>query len=523
MAPDTLRRLQSHMSSKEIARAYTRREHSTEQATNAPATMRHGTTQCRHQSSQHLCSSNIDAGASDEATQSDHTSTQAEPPQSVCPERSESANDTLTSGKPEDTGRPPETGFSTIHKVPTDADIDNTITTEPMRPMGTTVSTGPYTIENLDPRSNDRLPMGENNGLCEAVPLSNKQSYGCTIEQREDITPAQYDWIAERMETVRHCFAETMQDLPGYKNMKFDIEFEDESKVAYQKWRKLAGPQKEFADKICQEMLDCGVIEKASPHVRHCSNVVIAPKKDPGTGAWTLLRFCVDLRPVNNLTKKQPRSFPIPEEMFKEIGHHRYYCALDLKAGFHQILCEERAKERLTFWWNGQAYRFTRMPFGAVNSPAVFQTTVEAELRPHDEYSKVYIDDVLIWGDTVEDTMGRLEAVLTSLNESGLKTHPGKTTIFASGIEYLGFLLTKDGMKPQQAKVEAIRRIPSPTTQAEIASFLGLITYYRWFIQRYSEKAAPLRALGKAGVNVTKEWTEEHDACFGEIKDLLCT
>jgi len=136
-----------------------------------------------------------------------------------------------TTGDLGDAAPQPDTGSNTIRKVPTDADIDNTITTEPMRHMGTTVSTGPYTIENLDPRSNEQLPMGGNNGMCEAVPLSNKQSYGYTIERREDITPAQYEWIARRMETAKHCFAGTMQDLPGYKNTKFDIVFE-----IYRRW-----------------------------------------------------------------------------------------------------------------------------------------------------------------------------------------------------------------------------------------------------------------------------------------------
>ena len=413
--------------------------------------------------------------------------------------------------------------MATKSTIPTEDDIAAVVAGNDRRPMGTTIDPGPYSIENLDPRSNGQKPQGGAAGIKEAVPLDNKMGYGYTIERREDITPEEYTMIEKRMAALEDCFAQSMKDLTGYKNTKFDIEFEDESSKAYQRWRHLAGPQKEFADKICAEMLEAGVIEKAPVHLKHCANVVIAPKKDPDTGQWSLLRFCVDLRMVNTLTKKQPRAFPIPEDMFKDIGHHKFYCALDLKAGFHQILCTERAKEKLTFWWNGIAYRFIRMPFGAVNSPAVFQSAVEQELAGQEAYSKVYIDDVLVWGDTVEETMDRLEKVLRALNDSGLKAHPGKTTIFASGIEYLGFLITKDGMQPQQAKVEAIKRIPKPTTVAEVQSFLGLITYYRWFIQKYSEIAAPLRNLTKKEANVVNDWTEEHDKAFEKIKGLLCT
>ena len=409
-------------------------------------------------------------------------------------------------------------------EVPTEEEVEAVLENKVTPfPQGTKVGDGPMSAENADPRSNDQVPLGRGPSD-EAVPIYNKKSYGYTIEERPDITPEQYELIYARMEELKFCFAHTFEDLPGYKGADFDIEFTDEDAVAFQRWRSLTGPQKEFADKICQEMLDSGIIELAPPtDVKHCANVVIAPKKDPDTGQWTLLRFCVDLRNVNKLTKPMPRSFPIPEEMFLEIGHHQFYCALDLKAGFHQIKCTERAKHRLTFWWNGIAYRFTRMPFGAINSPAVFQNAVEAELNAHSSYAKVYIDDVLVWGDTVEEMMDRLEAVLRSLHARGLMAHPGKTTIFASGVEYLGFMLTKDGMKPQQCKVAAIKRIPRPTTKEEVLSFLGLITYYRWFIQRYSHIAAPLRDLTKKDANVMKDWGEEHDRAFEHIKELLCT
>lgn len=390
-------------------------------------------------------------------------------------------------------------------------------------PRGTVVQNGPFNIENLDPRGNDQKPLGTVPGVTGAAPLYNKESFGYTLEDRPDITPNQRRWIIQEVDKLRQCFAASFRELTGYTNGEFDIEYEDESQCAYQRWRKLSGPQKEFADKICQEMLDEGIIEGADDYVKDCANVVIAPKKDPDTGQWTLMRFCVDLRQVNDKTKKMPREFPIPEDMFREIGHHKFYCTLDLKAGFHQIRCSERAKRRLTFWWNGKPFRFTRMPFGAVNSPAVFQNAVERELTDHQAYARVYIDDVIMWGDTVEEMMAHLQEVLASLDAAGLKAHPGKTTLFASGIEYLGFMLTADGIQPQQVKVEAIRKIPRPETQADISSFLGLITYYRWFIQKYSQLAAPLRALTKKGANVLGEWSEVHEEVFITIKDLLCT
>ena len=186
--------------------------------------------------------------------------------------------------------------------------------------------------ENADPRSNDQVPLGTSTSPGLAAPMYNKFDYGYTMECRDDITPEQYEWIQKKMKELESCFAQTFEDLPGYKGASFDIEFEDETAVAYQRWRNLTGPQKEFADKICQEMLDSGIIEEAPPtEVKHCANVVIAPKKDPDTGQWTLLRFCVDLRKVNQLTKPMPRSFPIPEDIFLEIGHHPFYCALDLE------------------------------------------------------------------------------------------------------------------------------------------------------------------------------------------------
>ena len=424
-----------------------------------------------------------------------------------------------------DTATPvPSGGGGRTVRVPTDEEIQEVVNGNPRVVMGTSTANGPFGPQHADPRDNDQPPLvGDPDTDLASPNIVKLERSKVNVERREELSEEFIQEVDRQLaEELSYCFATTFAELPGYSKLKFDIEFHDEDAVAYQRWRNLTGLQKEFADKICNEMKDNGVIEPAPPGNKHCANVVIAPKKDPDTGAWTLMRFCVDLRNVNKLTKPMRRSFPVVEDLFQEIGHHEFYCALDLKAGFHQIECCERARERLTFWWNGKPWRFARMPFGATNSPAVFQNVVEEELKDHLGYARVYIDDVICWADSKEDMLERLKAILKSFGDAGLRVYPKKTNLFMSGVEYLGFIITKNGMRPQQAKVEAIRRIPEPKTQGDVLSFLGLCTYYRWFVEDYSYLTAPLRELTKKGAIVSEAWGDRHRKALQDIKDVLC-
>ena len=142
------------------------------------------------------------------------------------------------------------------------------------------------------------------------------------------------------------------------------------------------------------------------------------------------------------------------------------------------------------------------MPFGPTSSVQVFTDIIENTLRPHTEYAKAYIDDVCVVAHTPQQMIQRLEAVLTSLAAVGLKVNIKKSLLGTAYCEYLGFLVGPGTLSPLQAKVQAIRELPTPETKKDLRSCLGLANYYRAFQRStagggepcYAEMAAPLNA-----------------------------
>lgn len=139
------------------------------------------------------------------------------------------------------------------------------------------------------------------------------------------------------------------------------------------------------------------------------------------------------------------------------------------------------------------------MPFGMKNASTYFQLIVDLELVDL-SFVKCYIDDILIYSKIVEEHIEHIEIVLDKLARCGLKVHPKKCSFAFQQIEYLGHLITPDGLEPQLAKVAAITQMPRPADVAVLRAFLGLMNYYRKFLPQMSTVCAPLYALLKKNV-----------------------
>ena len=134
----------------------------------------------------------------------------------------------------------------------------------------------------------------------------------------------------------------------------------------------------------------------------------------------------------------------------------------------------------------------------------------------------LYLDDVLVFSATQEDHLSRLEEVLGRLIASGLKLNGKKCRLFQRSLSYLGHIVSDKGVSMDPAKVERIQNWPVPANSGELASFLGLASYYRRFIPGFSMIAAPLHALKSVGtVPVTIMWTNEAAAAFDQLKQAL--
>ena len=133
----------------------------------------------------------------------------------------------------------------------------------------------------------------------------------------------------------------------------------------------------------------------------------------------------------------------------------------------------------------------------------------------------VYIDDMLVTGRSDEEHLQILEQVLARLREYGLRSKKETCSFMMPSVEYLGYILDKDGLRATPAKVEAITSAPEPRNVPELRSFLGLVNYYGKFICHMSTVTQPLNQLLCKGV--PWKWTKRCQQAFQELKGQLAS
>ena len=282
-----------------------------------------------------------------------------------------------------------------------------------------------------------------------------------------------------------------------------------------QPYRRLPLSKKEEVERELQQMLEQGIIsDSTSPWA---SPVVLVRKKDGSC------RFCIDYRALNEVTKKN--AFPIPriDENLDYLGGNRWFCTLDLQSGYWQIGMKEEDKEKTAFITHKGLYEFNVMAFGLCNAPATFQRMMSIMLNGLIGITcLVYLDDVIIFGETQQECLSNLKGVLQRLRQYSLKLRPKKCHLFKREVEYLGRIVSSEGVRTDPEKIKAVLGWPEPHTVKEIKSFLGFCSYYREFIPAFSDIAAPLISLTKKtpGPGIV-ELTPEAKQAMKELKNAF--
>ena len=226
-----------------------------------------------------------------------------------------------------------------------------------------------------------------------------------------------------------------------------------------------------------KEMLDLGAIRHSnSPWA---SAIVLVRKKDGK------LRFCIDLRKLNNRTLKDSYSLPRIEHVLDQLLGSTIFTTLDLKAGYWQVEMVEECKPYTAFTCGPLGfYECETMPFGATNAPATFQRLMDNCLGDLNmNWCIVYLDDIIIFSQDAASHIERLEAVFEKLAKAGLKLKPSKCEFFKKRIKYLGHIVSEEGVSTDPQKVEAVLNWPVPRTVYDVRAFLGFVGYYRRFIK----------------------------------------
>ena len=334
-----------------------------------------------------------------------------------------------------------------------------------------------------------------------------------TLLEQVDVSVGQE--VVEKLRKLvcryRDVFSEGEYDL-GDTNVVQHVIDTGQSQPIKQQLRRQPVHLLEKIDDEVARMLNAGVIEPTcSPWA---SNVVIVKKKDGS------LRFCIDYRRLNDVTRKDVYPLPRIDACLDAMGGAKYFSTFDLRSGYHQVQMHEVDADKTSFVTRQGAFRFRRLPFGLCNAGSTFQRLMDIVMKGANfEICLVYLDDIIVYSEDADDHLRRLEIVFSRLRAAHLKLKPSKCKILQKSVTFLGHVVSDEGLATDPEKISAVINWPRPVNQTEVRSFLGLCSYYRRFVRDFAAVASPLHAL--TGKNKVFRWDEACEQSFQQLKIRL--
>lgn len=275
---------------------------------------------------------------------------------------------------------------------------------------------------------------------------------------------------------------------------------------------KMSTEELEVVKQYLQDNLDKGFIEPST--AAWAAPVMFVRKKDGS------LRFCIDFRALNDITKKNKYPIPLMEETLARISRAKIFTKLDIRQAFHRIRMDADSEELTSFRTRYGQYKCKVLPFGLTNGPATFQHYMNDVLFEYlDNFCTAYMDDILIFSEDPLEHQAHVEKVLQRLQSAGLQIDLKKCEWNVTSTKYLGFVITTSGIRADPDKLSVIHEWQYPKTVKGVQSYLGFCNFYRRFIRDYGRIAKPLTELSKNGV--VFRFTPECERAFDQLKECL--
>ncbi|GJX97775.1 putative reverse transcriptase domain-containing protein [Tanacetum coccineum] len=286
-------------------------------------------------------------------------------------------------------------------------------------------------------------------------------------------------------------FPEDLPGLPPTRQVEFQIDLvPGAAPVARAPYRLAPSEMKELSEQL-KELSDKGFIRPSSSPWG--APVLFVKKKD---GSF---RMCIDYRELNKLTVKNRYPLPRIDDLFDQLQGSSVYSKIDLRSGYHQLRVREEDIPKTAFRTRYGHYEFQVMPFGLTNAPAVFMDLMNRVCKPYlDKFVIVFIDDILIYSKNKQEHEEHLKLILELLKKEEFQ-----------------------GIHVDPAKIESIKDWASPKSPTEIHQFLGLVGYYRRFIEGFSKITKPITKLTQKKSKF--EWGDKQETTFQLLKKKLCS
>lgn len=346
------------------------------------------------------------------------------------------------------------------------------------------------------------------------IALSNSQdvdSVLASIDIEPGLLPGQKEQIENLIREFAECFS-TSSKVRRTSIAKHRIIVDESVRPICQHPYRVSPKEREAIGNQVKEMLKDDVIQpSASPWA---SPVVLVKKKDQ------TLRFCIDYRKLNAVTKRDVYPLPRIDDTLDRLRDAKFFSCLDLKNGYWQIEVDERDREKTAFVTPDGLYEFKVLPFGLCSAPATFQRMMDTVLTGLKwQTCLVYLDDVVVFSATFEQHVERLRAVMKAIKSAGLTIKPQKCHFGFHELLFLGHVISSEGIRPDPEKTTAVQKFPKPTDKKAVRRFLGLCAYYRRFVKNFSRIAEPLTRLTKEDMPFV--WSSEQENAFNELRTRL--
>lgn len=311
--------------------------------------------------------------------------------------------------------------------------------------------------------------------------------------------------------SYRKQFAFSSNELGSCSLVEVEVSTTDEIPIHKAPYR-VSHEQHKIIRKQVNKMLANGIIRESRS--AYASPVVLVRKPDFD---W---RFCIDFRALNK--KVVTDSYPLPriDDLILYLARAKFFADLDLNSGYWQLAIKESDKHKTAFVTPSGLYEFNVLPFGLKTSGAIFQRTMDKVLGGL-KYKNaiVYIDNILVYGETFDEFTKALDEVLSRIRDANLTLKPSKCKFGFNKVSVLGYEISGDGIRPDASKIDKIKSINVPVNCKQLKSILGLFSYYRKFINNFAALALPLTSLLKKGVKFV--WGDAQQTVFDKIMTYI--
>lgn len=320
-----------------------------------------------------------------------------------------------------------------------------------------------------------------------------------------------HDELRKLFITYDKCIAMNIRQLGKVNGHEMVINLQNDKPVYFKPYRTSNADRQVVRDMI-NELLQNDIIRES--HSAYASPALLVGKKNGEK------RLCIDYRALNKITILDKYPMPRIEDLIDRLQGSTIFTSLDLKSGYYQIIMSAESIHKTAFITEDGHYEFLRLPFGLVNAPSCFQQMMN-KIMGNLRFGKVilYFDDILLISESVEENLKLLETVLQIFKEHGLTINLKKCHFLKTEIEFLGYKINSEGVRPSENKINAITKFPAPKTVHQLRQFLGLISYFRKFIKNCALMTSSLTRLLKK--DCPWSWNSDHENAFITLKEIL--